>query len=274
MKDQKSVNSCFKKVKNKEKMVAWLMRQYFDPRLHAKKPWYKSSVSKKNVLKYISDPFNEFPLTPIKVAKLWRIIQSFKKNLRKAEEELGPNLGLPEKEVQKKIEEKAATKTLIKYQGGEVTLKEIGKVLGGVSPTMINKLALSGVQKFRALTKGETFEKISEKDSNAILKNIVLIRKETVGEYASNLKSSRGDIKHFVRYYLIKKQIMTTLDARLMEDKEIESLILLAGKSRKQIMDILLFDIGRQDNLFKSFQSAVSRKAFPLKDRGRPRKKE
>jgi hypothetical protein len=58
----------------------------------------------------------------------------------------------------------------------------------------------------------------------------------------------------------------------MIGETEVEGLMMLAKKSVEQIRNVLLADIERDDNIFKSFQTAVSRKVFPPPKKGRPPK--
>jgi len=260
------VNSQFSKVKNKQKMIGWLMRQYFDAENNHDSPWYRTSVTPKNVLQHISESKNRFPLTPQKIVDMWGCIESFKKNLKKSEKELGPDLGLSEKDLLETKDQPA-----IKYQTGEATLKTIGNVLGGLTPTMINKLCTSGMEKIRVMSGGISLEDLDEDVAEQLNNAIMSCRLKAAYEYAGDLKRSNGQIKSFVES-LVKQRIMTAHDIKLIQDQEVVALTMLVPKSIQEIVDVLLDDIQQEENVFKTYQSAVARKAFPEKKRGRPRK--
>jgi len=262
-----TVNQQFNKVKAKKKLKGWLMRQYFDPKLNAESPWYKRSVTEARVLEYVSDPLNRFPLTPAQITDMFICIHAFKKNLKKSERELGPDFGLSKKDIQ----ELETKKT--KYQTGESTLKEIGQSLGGLTPTMINKLATSGFDKIRKLTNGIPLDDLEDVADDDLERFIMDCRVNAAIEFATDLITAQGQIRSFVDC-LVKKRVMTAHDAKIMEDLEVESLVLLSVKSQGEIVQALLGDICRDNNVFKSYQSAVSKLAFPEKKRGRPRKQQ
>ncbi len=260
------VNAQFSKIRNKKKLTAWLMRQYFDADINAKSPWFKRSVTEKTVLLYVSDPLNRFPLTPAKITDMFNCIQSFKKHLKKSEKELGPDLGLSKADVADLNKPVTA-----KYQTGEVTLQKIGKVLGGLTPTMINKLATSGMDRVRRMTNGVPLDELHGERVDDLNRFIMDCRINAALEYADELLEAKGNVKKFIAA-LVKKRVMTINDVKIMEDREIESILDLTAKSQGEIVQALMADINRDSNIFKTYQSAVSRKAFPEKKRGRPRK--
>lgn len=262
-------NPQFSKVKSKKKLISWLMRQYFNPAKHSESPWYKSSVTSGNVLKYVSNPLNRFPLTPVKIVDMFNCIQSFKKNLKKSEKELGPDLGLTKSELLKL--RAPASVPSVKYQTGETTLREVGQALGGLTPTMINKLVTSGMGKITKMSKGVPLDELAGPAADDLNKTIMDCRVVAALEYAEALKDSKGRIKNFIAG-LVKKRAMKASDVKLMTDKEVVSLSLMYSKSQGEIVQLLLRDINQDNNLFKSYQSVVSRKAFPEKKCGRPKK--
>lgn len=262
--NNKTINSQFNKIATKKKLTGWLMRQYFDPKQHSKAIWYDKSINETNVLEFVSDPKTRFPLTPAKITDLFLCIQSFKKNLKKSEKELGLNLGLPKKE------EETLTETS-KYQTGEVTLQKIGQMLGGLTPTMINKLATSGFDKIRKMSSNVSLDALEDEVVDDLNQFITQCRLEAAEEYADELITYKGHIKTFIER-LVKRRVMTSNEMTLIENNEVAALMLLSNKSKDEIIKVLLNDITRDFNLFKSYQSAVSRKAFPEKKRGRQKK--
>lgn len=261
---QGDINPQFSKIKNKKKLTAWLMRQYFDVDNNSKSPWFTASVNTSNVLKYISDPLMRFPLTPAKTVDMFSCIQSFKKGLKKLERECSLDDLLEEAQ-------KPSAKAQAKYQTGEATLKKIGEAVGGLTPTMINKLSSGAMEKVRILSDGAALDDLTGVRVTDLRKFIMDCRVNAAMEYADDLKACKGDVKAFMKG-LVKKRTVTANELKLIEDIEIESLALLCSKTRANIVQMLLMDISRDGNVFKTYQSAVSRKAFPEKKRGRPRK--
>lgn len=247
-------------VRDKSKLVGWIMRQYFNPGKHVDKVWYDASVDLGNVLQYVSDPKNNFPFTPKELADLWKLKKSLGASLELVAKDFGE---FPE-------DEEDEDKTT--YQTGEVTLKDIGKELGGLTPTMINKLATSGSEKIKKLTHGVAPWDMNEEQWGDLLKTIKEARRDVAKIYAENLKSYGGDVKAFLES-LVKAHILTPSDLKLVSDQEFEGLALLSQKSTDQIINVILHDIERDNNVFKSYQSAVSKKVFPPGKRGRPKKK-
>lgn len=258
---KEDINPHLQRVRDKDKMIGWVMRQYFNPEKHADKLWYDASVNPDNVLEYVSDPKNHFPLTPKELADLWKLKKS-----------LGASLELAAKDFEDLPDEEEEDEDKTTYQTGEVTLKDIGKELGGLTPTMINKLASSGGEKIKKLTHGVAPWDMNEEQWEDLLKTIKEARQEVAQVYAENLKSYGGDVKAFLES-LVKAHILTPSDLKLVTDQEVEGLALLSQKSTDQIVNVLLHDIERDDNVFKSYQSAVSKKVFPPAKRGRPKKK-
>ena len=260
------INKQFNKIRTKKNLTAWIMRQYFNPDLHSQARWYNDTVTAGNVLKFVSDPGNNFPLTPAEITDMFGCIQSFKKHLKKSEKELiGPDLELLFQESAIK------NKPGLKYQTGEATLKEIGQTLGGLTPTMINKLGESGFDKIRSMTNNAPLYSLDEDSASELNRFITNCRTSTAIEYASHLLKFKGQIKLFVED-LVKRRIMTPHDLKIIKDLEIESLVHLASEPQGRIIQILLLDIERDNNIFKSYQSAVSKLAFPERRRGRPKK--
>lgn len=263
MKKRQEYNKQFSKIRNKKKLSAWLMRQYFDPAQHVNSPWYSKRVTSDNVLLYVSDPSNKFPLTPVEIADMFKCIQSFKTSLKKSEKELGPNLGVAEPE-------KPAKQTA-KYQTGEVTLVNVGKALGGLTPTMINKLSTSGMDKIRRLSNGIPIRDLPDEQADQLDKFIMDCRIEAAIEYASLLKASEGNIEKFMTS-LVKSRLVTTVDLKTLPANEKLEIVKLYAKDQGDVVTHLLRDISQDANVYKSYQCAVSRKAFPERKPGRPKK--
>jgi len=260
---KEDVNPLFNKVPKSQmgEFKAWIMRQYFDPVKHEDKPWYDPSVTQNNVLDYISSAKGGklFPSSPRNLVNLWKAKVDLTAKLGSAADDLDT------RDESEEDDEKA------KYQTGDVSLKDIGKELGGVTPTMINKLATSGMGKFAKLTGGKHPEDLDDEDLEAFLRKIKAARAEGAAEFAEMLKSA-SSVAEFLRN-LAKGQVLTPTDLKIIEPEELEGLEILKSKPLENIMLILLQDIEDDDNLFKSYQSLVSKKVFPPGKRGRPKKK-
>lgn len=261
---KEELNPLFDKISksDKDEFKAWIMRQYFDPAKHGDKVWFDDSVTADNVLDYISSAEGSrlFPSSPKNLVGLWKSKQFLQGRLGAAVDDLeGPD---PDAEPG---EEKA------KYQTGDVSLKDIGKELGGVTPTMINKLATSGMGKFAKLTQGVHPEDLDDEDLEGFLRKIKAARQEAAVEFADRLHAATT-VTDFLQS-LAKGQILTPTDLKIIAPEELEGLEILKGKPKENVALILLQDIEDEDNLFKTFQSLVSKKVFPPGKRGRPKKK-
>ncbi len=256
------VNMALQRVKDKDKLAAWLIRQYFNPQKHSDKVWYDDSVTEDNVLEYISDMGNNFPLTPAEVADMWRSMKSLKSSMAQISDD--EYAQIPDDEEQEK--EKG------KYQTGDVSLKDIGEELGGLTPTMVNKLASSGQEKMSKILK-TSLEDIDDEDLDNVINQIYDARYNAAEEFANALKESAGNVTAFLKQ-LMKKQYLSSSEAKSLSDEERQGLEILAEKDPENIRAILLQDIEEGHNMFKTFQAMVSKKIFPPKKRGRPKKSE
>lgn len=261
---KEEMNPLFNKIPKSqmEEFKAWIMRQYFDPTKHSDKVWYDESVTADNVLDYISSSEGSrlFPSTPKNLVGLWKNKSFLQGRLGAAADDLDASDSDDEPE-----EEKA------QYQTGDVSLKDIGKELGGVTPTMINKLQTSGMGKFAKLTGGVHPEDLDDEVLEDFLRKIKTAREEGAIEFAERLKAA-DSVTDFLKS-LAKSQILTPTDLKIITPEELEGLEILKDKPEENIMLILMQDIEDDDNLFKTYQSLVSKKVFPPGKRGRPKKK-
>jgi BMFP domain-containing protein YqiC len=246
-------------VRDKEKMAGWLMRQYFDPNKHKDRVWYKPSVDESNVLEFVSDVKNNFPLTPKETSDLWKLKKSLGSSLKNISKELDD------------YKEEDDDSGKVKYQTGETTLQKIGDELGGLSPTAINKLAGASMDKVKRLTKGVAPWDMDSDDWENVSEKIMAARVKVAEDFAKALKGSKGNVESFLKD-LVDQKVITNWDVENMSEKEMEELFYLTARSEEQIKYTLLGDIEKDNNIFKSFQSAVSGKIFPHGSRGRPRK--
>lgn len=111
-------------------IASWLMRQYFAEK-NKNNFWYNPTVTKETVLHYISKRTNEFPHT------LSAVIEQHKLN-----KSLRSILGTYQ--YTDDLENEAPINMV-----GESTLKDIGAVVGNVSPTMVNKLTDKALGKYK-----------------------------------------------------------------------------------------------------------------------------
>lgn len=261
---KEDVNPVFNKVprSQKDEFSAWIMRQYFDPAKHSDKVWFDPSVTAANVLDYLSSAEGSrlFPNSPRNLVNLWKL-----------KLDLGNKLGTTADEDDAASVDQGEEEEKAKYQTGDVSLKDIGQELGGVTPTMINKLASAGMEKFAKLTGGKHPEDLDDEELESFLKAIKDARVEAASEFASKLKAAKS-VNAFLQG-LAKEQVLTPTDLKIISPEELEGLQILKGKPSENITLILLQDIEDDDNLFKTFQSLVSKKVFPPGKRGRPKKK-
>jgi hypothetical protein len=253
------VNPVFDSVKDRAAFENWIRKYFFRPD-NSSKPWFHAGKNADNLLAFLSDPASTFPLSPRELVDDWYLKKSLKSSMK----------SLKDKELDSRIaddeeEEKA------KYQTGEKSLKDIGAVLGGVTPAMIQKIERSGMANFLKLVQGRNPAEMDEEEIDSILRAVDDARIATSHEFAQNLKDARGNIKGFVQS-LIKKGTLAPTDVKLMSPREIETLVFLMTKPVDQIAEYLRGDAMRDNNVVKSFQAAVAKKTFPAGKRGRPRK--
>lgn len=252
-------------IRDKKQLSAWLMRQYFNPSKHSKKIWFDPSVTEENVLNHISSTERKgvFPLSAKELAELWKLKKSLGQSLGKLSD---AELSQGEAKPVKKVEDEKT-----KYQTGDVTLRDVGQELGGLTPTMINKLSDTGMEKFKKLLGGKDSEDFAGQTKN-LMQKISQAREEVAKDFAVALKSAPS-VESFLAD-LVKAQTLTVKELELIEPEEKEGLDILREREPEAIAAILAQDIEDVDNLFKTFQSAVSKKMLPYGKRGRPRKED
>lgn len=268
------INPIFQTISDKKSFIAWVLNQYFDPQKNQASAWYKGSIDENTVLGYVGNSANRFPLTPIELVDFWNTISSFKqKKMAGKGPDKRSSLSSSDLFLDSFFSKEATgNEPVAKYQMGETTLKKIGLSLGGLSPMMVCKLTTSGIEKIKSLTGGVLFENLDEEAIRNIDLKILKMRLEAARELAFDLKKYTNNIEGFLAL-LVEKRIITKNDIKIMEKKEFEQLTALSNKeNQKDIVNALLEDIGKSNNLFKIFQSIVSKKVFPEKRRGRPRK--
>jgi hypothetical protein len=252
-------------IRDKKQLSAWLMRQYFNPAKHTKKIWFDPSVTEENVLNHISSTERKgvFPLSAKELAELWKLKKSLGQSLGKLSD---AELSQGEVKPVKKVEDEKT-----KYQTGDVTLRDVGQELGGLTPTMINKLSDTGMEKFKKLLGGKGSDDFAGQTKN-LMQKISQAREEVAKDFAIALKSAPS-VESFLAD-LVKAQTLTVKELELIEPEEKEGLDILREREPDAIAAILAQDIEDVDNLFKTFQSAVSKKMLPYGKRGRPRKED
>lgn len=256
------VHPLFRKIGHKSKFRPWIMRQYFDPQKHGNKPWFDSTVNVDNVLEYITKASeeNNFPTSPNDLVELWKI----KKHMDSA---------IPMMDREEKKAATAARKAKadadsgkVKYQTGDVKLADLADELG-VTKTTINNITNSAFDKFSKMTFGKRIDDLETAESKMLFDLINDTREEVADVFASELKYT-STISNFMES-LAKQHILTPLSLKNISSSELEALEHLKEKDEDRIALILLQDIEEDDNIFKSFQAAVSRKIVPPGKRGR-----
>lgn len=235
----------------------WLYTTYFGPSRSGER-WYDPNVTVDNVLDQLVKP--KSPISPKGAVEVWKHMPAIKKGLSAADADkdldtVAALVGGDEGE---------------KYTKGDATLKAMSKSLGGVTPTMVNKIFAGGAEKIKKLTGGVNPEDMGDEDLAALSQRIDVARQETAVDFAKLLKASRGNTKKFLDG-LVKSQVLTAGELGLLTDEEVGALTMLAGKPENEIQAALLADIDEDDNVFKTFQNAVAKRVFPAGKRGRPK---
>lgn len=263
------VSPWFKKLGGRKGAFAgWLMRQYFDADKHSNKVWYDNKVTKDNVLEYVTEMSSTgvFPQSPKSLYELFKLKGQLQTSMGRLEKsgELDAVLDYLDDEEDEEEEDKTT------YQTGEVSLKDIGSELGGITATMVNKLAASGMDKFRTLAPGG-LDQMDGDELEAFLKKINSARIAAAEDFVQRLASA-SSVGAFLKG-LQKNQILSPTDMKLIGKAELDGLRMLQQREPELAKQMLLQDIQDDDNLFKSYQAMVSKRVFPPKKRGRPKKK-
>jgi hypothetical protein len=169
----------------------------------------------------------------------------------------------------------------VKYQIGEVSLKNIGKEIGNITPTMVNRLFNSAHEKVKSLTFFKPIKLLSQEEDELLEDTISSYREEAAKEYIKIFREVNFDIYDFIMQ-LKKLQYITDSELKLINSEEIESMLNLkllfldsqlnVEESDTEVKKLLKEDLENKNNVFKLYQSMVSRVAFPEKKRGRPKK--
>lgn len=256
------MNKSLSKAKKPKEFRRWLIRQYFSEDKNIDKPWYKASVDENNVLDYISDCKNNFPLTPTQIVGMWNTLSSFKKGYKSSQKDFDAYVLQEDKERPLKVR---------KPNNMEYTLEEIGQELGGITATMINRLAASAMMKFKTLTFDKPFDQMTKEEFALHKQAIQTFRERAADKYVKALKTSKGNLNVFFAN-IQSSMVMTAKEVELVLSQEFDTIILLSSLKEEEIKEFLLDDIARKSNVVTSYQCMVAKEAFPTKKRGRPRK--
>lgn len=248
---------------NKANFAAWLVRQYFNDDQKGK-VWYDSSVNEDNVLEYISVPENSFPLSPTQAVDFYRNMKSLQKkiNSREVSADLDDvSLDDDEDDV-----------VVVKNRTGDVSLKDIGANVGGVTAAMVNKIEGDGLSKLQSLLGGKHPKDLNDEDERELQRKFAEAETTAADRYADMLAASNGNIGKFLMS-LTKAHILSDNEASQITDNEIETLMTLAKMPKERVKEILRKDLNSPSgNVVKTFQSMYSKTIFPPKKRGRPAK--
>ena len=250
------MNPIFSKLGDKNALSKWMMRYYFKPEKKGES-WWNKNVTEKNVLTYVSNPRNNFPLTPKEIADDWRIKKSLKSDLSQ----------IDDSDIEDYQDPTGAKKKGVNHVG-DVPMKDLGQEMGLTIPSIMN-LERSGMERMMKMF-GTNPMNMDSDDLDAVTGKIEQARTETSKEFADALVAS-GDVRRFIQS-LVKSNVITDTDVRLMTQQEAEMLLFLMNKPADQVAEYLRGDILKNNNRVKTFQAAVARKVFPAGKRGRPKK--
>lgn len=267
---REQLHPAFNKLGNRKgDFVAWIMRQYFDADKNKKSMWYDPSVTERNVLDYISNSKNNFPLSPVQTVDFFRNMKSLQNmvNSKAVTADLDA-VDLPD--GGEGSEEPEAVKGV--NRTGDVTLKDIGDKVGSVTAAMVNKIESDGLGKLQDLTGGKNPRDFTPEDEKALNQKLRAAEEEAAERFASLLQASDGNVGKFLMA-LTKGQIMSDNESSQITDNEIEALMTLAKMPKDRVIQILRKDLNSpKGNVIKTFQSMYSKTLFPPKKRGRKAK--
>ncbi len=164
------------------------------------------------------------------------------------------------------------TKTKSVYHTGEFTLKQISNVLGGVTAAWVNRLFMTALDKFKQLSSANSFDDYQNEEQQAVQQFITNCRVKAKERYVEELLKANGDVYDFL-FSLRKQNIISKSEMNTISESEIEAIIFLMHhiSDIEFIKQTLEDDINNSDmNYISTFQSMVSKVAFPPKKIGRP----
>jgi hypothetical protein len=238
-------------------LASWALRVYFGPNQKGKS-WYQDNVTPETVLEHFLSPTS--PISPEAMVEVWKAIPSLRAALERLDHH---QLDAVTQYLQR------GTEPSSRYTQGDSTLKEMAIDLGGITGTMVNKLANSAIDKLQRLTGGMSLADMEPEDLNSMFDLIEYSRLVAANEYAATLRSFKGNIPAFIENQ-VKNLNLTENEAKVVTQTEQDGLAILAEMEHDRIIVILLEDLNSYDNLFLGFQNAASKKIFPRRS-GRPK---
>lgn len=254
---RKSLAQMLAGIKNPKGFKEWLLRVYFKNPKNQGKPYFDPTLTPDTVLGALSKPTT--PLSLVSAMKLWSIMPGLRKDLSAdtADADLDT------------VDTMVHGAEAGKYKTGDAGLKAIGQQIGKVTPTMVNKHIGSATKKIQKFTGGTSLEDMDADQIEGLMTQIDIARDQVAKDFAKLLKASKGNTRKFL-IGLQKSGIIGKDELGLLSDNEVGALTMLAGKEEPEIAAILRADIERDNNVFKTFQNAVSKRVFPGGKRGRP----
>lgn len=246
-----NVNPLFARLRDRAKLSEWLVSYYFSAEKRDR-AWYNPGVNAENVLAYISDPRSSFPLSPADVCDDWAIKKSLKSDFAAIDFD-----AVATKPVKGKKE--------AIYNTGDVSLKNIGNELHGITAMMALKLETSGTAKMQLMT-GKNRDGME-----AAMERISQAHREVADAYATLLLSCNS-VNAFLDAIKKAYQITPLEMEDIKTNRELKMIQFLMSQDATDIADYLRGDILKQDNRMKSFQTMISKHLYPSKKRGRPKK--
>lgn len=246
-----NVSPLFSRLRDRAKLSEWLMSYYFSD-AKRDRVWFNSGVTSDNVLAYISDPRSGFPLSPSDVCDDWNIKKSLK----------GDFANIDFDAVAKPVKGK---KEAI-YNTGDISLKDIGQELHGITAMMALKLETSGTAKMQLMT-GKNRDGME-----AAMERINEAHKTVAAAFTTLLKASGKNANKFLEAIKKAYQITPLEMEDIKTNRELKMITFLMDQDDIDIIDYLRGDILKQDNRMKSFQTMISKHLYPSKKRGRPKK--
>lgn len=255
MNSEMIVDPVFETVKDKDNLTGWLMRVYFNPQKHSDKGYYRGTVTRENVLAFVSEASNNFPQSPYNIVGMWNLLPSLREGLR----------SVPDDSAEDAKEDV--------YTKGNETLATIGEAIGGVTPTMVNKISQTATTKLGALLRAlGSDNKWLVQEAEDKIENAFLTVAETYADAIQHASIS-GEVLESVA----NAGILSLQDAFTADDTELDGLQELIefakeGATQAEIEDAILEDLNKPVNVFLTAQLAVAKIVFPAAKRGRPKK--